>query len=86
MALLVHNISAASMETVAGQLAEKLQSTKKDAQRDVAGLGLKAIIEEISASHPNAALIIKVVTPRMLQGMEMKVRGQSADGTHGTHH
>jgi len=64
------------VEDVAGKLAEKLTvQGKKNVNRDTASIGLKEVIREIGTAHPMAPVIARVVTPKMLIGLQSTVRG-----------
>jgi len=72
----VRKIKEGSVEDVAGKLAEKLTvQGKKNVNRDTASIGLKEVIREIGTAHPMAPVIARVVTPKMLIGLQSTVRG-----------
>ena len=66
------------MEDIAGKLAEKLTvAGKKNFNRDTASIGLKEVIREIGSGHPMAPVVARVVTPKMLVGLQSTVRGRT---------
>ena len=77
LGLLVRKIKEGSVEDVAGKLAEKLTAQgKKNVNRDTASIGLKEVIREVGSAHPMAPVIARVVTPKMLTGLQSTVRGR----------
>ena len=74
LGLLVRKVKESSVEDIAGRLAEKLTSpSKKNVNRDIAGIALKAVIAEIGSGHPAAPAVARVVTPKMLDGLRQQV-------------
>ncbi len=74
LGLLVRKVKDGSVEDIAGRLAEKLTSpSKKNVNRDIAGIALKAVIAEIGSGHPAAPAVARVVTPKMLDGLRQQV-------------
>ena len=55
-------------------LVTKVSSGKKEQQRDIASIGIKTIISEIHGG-PLATTVALLITAKMLEGGDNKVRG-----------
>ncbi|KAK9816878.1 hypothetical protein WJX72_006469 [[Myrmecia] bisecta] len=71
LGLLVQRVAVARVEEMLDTLCNKLLSGKKEQQRDIAGIGLKTVIGEISGGAL-ATAVVKRVVPRMMEGMRNK--------------
>lgn len=71
LGLLVKRVAEVRVGEMLDVLCEKLVNGKKEAQRDIASIALKTSIAEISGGAL-AHVVVKVVTPKMLQGISSK--------------
>ena len=61
------------MTTILDQLCNKMLQGKSEQQRDLASIGLKGIVSEASVSM--AAALAAKLTPKLVSGIDAKVRG-----------
>lgn len=73
LGLLVNRVAVFRVEEILQMLCQNLISGKREQQRDIAGIGLKTVIAGIKGG-PLAAVVVKQVSPMMVQGVQKKVR------------
>ena len=61
------------MQAVVSALCDKLLGAPKEQLRDVAALGLKAVVAELQRAR--AAGLVATATPRLIEGLKAEVRG-----------
>eukprot|EP00192_Tetraselmis_astigmatica_P000226 CAMPEP_0117662728 /NCGR_PEP_ID=MMETSP0804-20121206/8205_1 /TAXON_ID=1074897 /ORGANISM="Tetraselmis astigmatica, Strain CCMP880" /LENGTH=1235 /DNA_ID=CAMNT_0005469641 /DNA_START=95 /DNA_END=3802 /DNA_ORIENTATION=- len=71
LGLLVNRVAAGQVDVVLQVLCHNLLAGKKEQQRDIASIGLKTVISEISGGAL-ASTAVKQATPKMVEGINSK--------------
>ena len=72
LGLLACRIQEGSVETLLQELCTKLFTSKKEHERDLASIGLKTVVAEVSVG-PLGKSLVKRVTPHLISGVKTQV-------------